>query len=66
MRGDTGVRLRDVLLAAGLKETARFTGHFGSDPALDADHPSPPISRGIPIAKAMDENTLLVFAMNGR
>lgn len=61
----TGVRLRDVLLAAGLKETARYTGHFGSDPALDAEHPSPPISRGIPIAKAMDENTLLVFAMNG-
>ncbi|MBX3520113.1 MAG: sulfite oxidase [Xanthobacteraceae bacterium] len=62
----TGVRLRDVLLAAGLKETARYTGHFGSDPALDAQHPSPPISRGIPIAKAMDENTLLVFAMNGK
>ncbi len=61
----TGVRLRDVLQAAGLKETARFTGHFGSDPALDADHPSPPISRGVPVAKAMDENTLLVFAMNG-
>lgn len=61
----TGVRLRDILLAAGLKETARYTGHFGSDPALDADHPSPPISRGIPIVKAMDENTLLVFAMNG-
>jgi sulfite oxidase len=62
----TGVRLRDVLQFAGLKETARFTGHFGADPALDAAHPSPPISRGIPIAKAMDENTLLVFAMNGK
>ncbi|MBK8008940.1 MAG: sulfite oxidase [Rhizobiales bacterium] len=60
----TGVRLRDVLQAAGLKDTARFTGHFGADPALDEDQPSP-ISRGIPIAKAMDENTLLVFAMNG-
>ena len=62
----TGVRLHDLLHAAGLKETARFTGHFGSDPALDSQHPSPPISRGIPIAKAMDENTLLVFAMNGK
>lgn len=62
----TGVRLRDVLAAAGVRETARYTGHFGSDPALDAQHPSPPISRGIPIAKAMDENTLLVFAMNGK
>jgi sulfite oxidase len=62
----TGVKLRDVLQFAGLKETARFTGHFGADPALDAEHPSPPISRGVPIAKAMDENTLLVFAMNGK
>lgn len=62
----TGVRLRDVLQAAGLKETARYTGNFGADPALDAGHPSPPISRGIPIGKAMDENTLLVFAMNGQ
>jgi sulfite oxidase len=62
----TGVKLRDVLQFAGLEETARFTGHFGADPALDAQHPSPPISRGVPIAKAMDENTLLVFAMNGK
>jgi sulfite oxidase len=62
----TGVKLSDVLQFAGLKETARFTGHFGADPALDAEHPSPPISRGVPIAKAMDENTLLVFAMNGK
>jgi DMSO/TMAO reductase YedYZ molybdopterin-dependent catalytic subunit len=59
----TGVRLRDVLQAAGLKETARFTGHFGTDPTLEGD--KLPISRGIPIGKALDENTLLVFAMNG-
>jgi sulfite oxidase len=60
----TGVRLRDVLQAAGLKETARFTGHFGADPALEGQTP-PPLSRGIPIGKALDPNTLLVFAMNG-
>jgi sulfite oxidase len=60
----TGVRLRDVLQAAGLKETARFTGHFGDDPAVDGSD-STPISRGIPIGKALDPNTLLVFAMNG-
>jgi sulfite oxidase len=60
----TGVRLRDVLLAAGLKDSARFTGHFGADPAFPGE-PSPPISRGIPIGKALDPSTLLVFAMNG-
>lgn len=61
----TGVRLTDILSAAGLKEDARYTGHFGADPALPG-HASPPISRGIPIAKALDPGTLLVFAMNGK
>jgi sulfite oxidase len=60
----TGVRLCDVLQAAGLKDSARFTGHFGADPALEGE-PSPPISRGIPIGKALDPNTLLAFKMNG-
>ena len=61
----TGVRLRDVLQAAGLKDGARFTGHFGADPALPGEL-APPISRGIPIAKALDPNTLLAFGMNGK
>lgn len=61
----TGVRLRDVLQAAGLKETARFTGHFGADPHLSGDPNRQAISRGMRIQKALDEDTLIAFRMNG-
>jgi len=62
----TGVRLRDVLAAAGLKPSAVFTGHFGADPHLSGAPERQAISRGMPIAKAMDEDTIIAFAMNGQ
>jgi DMSO/TMAO reductase YedYZ molybdopterin-dependent catalytic subunit len=62
----TGVRLRDVLQAAGMKDTARFTGHFGADPHLSGDPNRAAISRGMRIQKALDEDTLIVFRMNGQ
>lgn len=58
----TGVRLRDVLQAAGLKPTAVYTGNYGEDVPNDG---SEPFSRGIPIEKAMDEHTLIALKMNG-
>ncbi len=61
----TGVRLADVLKAAGVKSSAVFTGHYGSDRSL-ADASKDALSRGVPIKKAMDENNLIVFAMNGQ
>ncbi len=61
----TGVRLSDVLKAAGVKPSAVFTGHYGADRSL-ADNTKDAISRGVPIKKAMDENNLIVFAMNGQ
>jgi sulfite oxidase len=61
----TGVSLADVLREAGLKETALFTGHFGADPDKHGSHEHQAMSRGVPIAKAMEEHTLLVWAMNG-
>jgi DMSO/TMAO reductase YedYZ molybdopterin-dependent catalytic subunit len=60
----TGVRLADVLKAAGVKRSAVFTGHYGSDRNL-ADASKDAISRGVPIKKALDSNNLIVFAMNG-
>ena len=60
----TGVRLAEVLKAAGVKPAAAFTGHYGIDRSL-ADASRDAISRGMPIKKAMDENNLIVFAMNG-
>jgi DMSO/TMAO reductase YedYZ molybdopterin-dependent catalytic subunit len=61
----TGVRLRDVLQAAGLKPSARHTGQFGADPHLSGATDRAAISRGMRIEKAMDEDTLIVWAMNG-
>lgn len=62
----TGVRLGDVLRSAGLKDSAVYTGYYGSDPHLSGDPLKIPISRGTPISKAIDDHTLIVWEMNGR
>ncbi|GAA0578851.1 molybdopterin-dependent oxidoreductase [Craurococcus roseus] len=62
----TGVRLRDLLRAAGMKEGAKHTGHFGADPHLSGDPNRQAISRGMRIEKALDEDTLVALRMNGR
>ncbi|MCC2098348.1 MAG: sulfite oxidase [Hyphomicrobiales bacterium] len=61
----TGVRLADVLKAAGLKPEAKYTGNYGADPHLSGDPKKVTISRGVPIEKAMDPDTLIAFGMNG-
>ena len=61
----TGVRLADVLKAAGLKESAVYTAHFGADTHLSGDPEKLPISRGVPIEKALDPNNLIAFEQNG-
>lgn len=61
----TGVSLKDVLKEAGLKSSALFTGHFGADPDKTGSHEHQAMSRGVPIAKALEEHTLLAWAMNG-
>ena len=61
----TGVRYGDVLKAAGLKDTAIYTGHYGADSHLSGDPGKQAISRGAPIAKVMEPHTLIAFAMNG-
>jgi DMSO/TMAO reductase YedYZ molybdopterin-dependent catalytic subunit len=62
----TGVRLADVLKAAGVKPSAVFSGHYGADPHLSGDAGKDAISRGVPIKKLMDENNLIAWAMNGQ
>ncbi|SEJ41233.1 DMSO/TMAO reductase YedYZ, molybdopterin-dependent catalytic subunit [Cyclobacterium xiamenense] len=61
----TGVRLRDVLQEVGIKDNAVYIGYYGKDSHLSRDPNKNPISRGIPLAKAMEDQTLLAFAMNG-
>jgi DMSO/TMAO reductase YedYZ molybdopterin-dependent catalytic subunit len=60
-----GVRLRDLLQAAGLRESGKFTGHFGADPHLSGDPNRQAISRGMRIEKALDEDTIVAFRLNG-
>ena len=62
----TGVRVSDVLKAAGVKPSAVFSGHYGSDPHLSGEAGRPSLSRGVPIKKLTDENNLIVWAMNGQ
>lgn len=61
----TGVRLADVLKAAGVRPEAVYTGHYGADTHLSGDPAKVPISRGVPINKAMDEHNLIAWAING-
>ena len=61
----TGVRLADVLNAAGVKESAIYTAHYGADTHLSGDPSKEPISRGMPVAKAMDPHNLIAWAING-
>ena len=61
----TGVRLADVLKAAGLKDSAVYTAHYGADTHLSGEPGKLPISRGVPITKALDPNNLIAFEQNG-
>ncbi len=62
----TGVRLKDLLLDAGIKPDAVYIGYYGTDKHLSGDPGKPVISRGVPIAKAMQEETLLAWSLNGQ
>lgn len=61
----TGVRLSDVLNAAGVKSSAVYTGHYGNDVHLSGDDTQEVISRGVPIEKAMESDAIIAWAMNG-
>jgi len=62
----TGVRLKDVLEDVGIKSNAVYIGYHAGDEHLSGDPDKEVISRGIPIDKAMQEETLLAFEMNGK
>ncbi len=61
----TGVRLADVLKEAGVKDSVIYTAHEGADTHLSGDPTKRPLSRGVPIAKALEPDNLIAFAMNG-
>lgn len=61
----TGVRLRDVLEKVGIKNDAVYVGYYGKDTHLSGDTQKATISRGVPIKKALEDETLLAWQMNG-
>jgi len=61
----TGVRLTDVLDAAGLKPSAIYTAHYGADTHLSGDPAKLTLSRGVPIERAKNPSSLIVFELNG-
>ncbi|MDT8429079.1 MAG: sulfite oxidase [Pseudomonadales bacterium] len=61
----TGVRLRDVLQSCGVRDDAVYIGYYGADTHLSGNPELDPISRGVPIAKALEAESLIAWAMNG-
>ena len=62
----TGVRLRDVLADVGIKDDAVYIGYHATDVHLSRDPNKEPISRGAPMQKALQDETLIAFQMNGK
>ena len=58
-----GVRLRDVLQSAGLKDSAQHILFDGADVPLGK---MPDFQRTIPVQKALHPDTLLAYEMNGQ
>eukprot|EP01155_Anaeramoeba_flamelloides_P022667 Anaeramoba_flamelloidesa609487_17.p2 GENE.a609487_17~~a609487_17.p2 ORF type:complete len:266 (+),score=23.30 a609487_17:113-910(+) len=55
----TGVRVRDVLEACGIKSDAVYIGYYGADEHLSRDPNKAAISRGVPMSKALEEESLI-------
>ncbi|MHA6248279.1 sulfite oxidase [Pontibacter sp. CAU 1760] len=62
----TGARVKDVLASVGIKSDAVYVAYYGKDTHLSGDTSSVPISRGVPINKAMEDESLIAWAINGK
>ncbi len=60
-----GVRLRDVLNYCGVAADAVYVGYFGADTHPSGDPSLAAISRGVPIEKALERESLIAWHMNG-
>ncbi|MFQ5982424.1 MAG: sulfite oxidase, partial [Woeseiaceae bacterium] len=61
----TGVRLGDVLEYCGIADDAVYVAYEGADRHLSGDPDKLPISRGVPVAKALEIESLIAWNMNG-
>ena len=60
-----GIHLKDVLEDCGVKDNAVYIGYRGADTHLSGDPSKQPISRGVPIAKALEFESMIAWGMNG-
>jgi DMSO/TMAO reductase YedYZ molybdopterin-dependent catalytic subunit len=58
-----GIRLKDVLAKAGITPSALEVSLAGSDSGVLKT--TPDFAKSLPLTKALDENTLIAFEMNG-
>jgi len=61
----TGVRLRDVLEDCGITDDAVYIGYHGADSHLSGDPSKAAISRGVPMHKALEDEALIAWSVNG-
>jgi len=62
----SGVRLKDLLDDVGIKSDAVYVGYYAADLHLSRDPNKNPISRGIPMWKAVQDETIVAYEMNGK
>ncbi|MEO1595545.1 MAG: sulfite oxidase [Pseudomonadota bacterium] len=60
-----GIRVVDLLDDIGMADTAVYVAYCGADTHLSGAPDKDPISRGVPVAKALEPESLLAFEMNG-
>ncbi len=61
----TGIRLKDILLECGIADSAVYVAYEGSDSHLSGDPAKQAISRGVPMHKALEDESMIVWEMNG-
>ena len=61
----TGVRLRDILDDCGVADNAVYVAYEAADTHLSGDPTKQAISRGVPVHKALEDESMIVWAMNG-
>ncbi|MCZ6673449.1 MAG: sulfite oxidase [Verrucomicrobia bacterium] len=60
-----GIRLKDVLEDSGFKDDAIYIGYYSADRHLSQDPAKDAISRGVPMWKALEEESMIAWGMNG-
>jgi DMSO/TMAO reductase YedYZ molybdopterin-dependent catalytic subunit len=60
----TGVRLKDVLNDVGIRSDAVYIGYYGADTHLSGALDKEAISRGVPIRKAMEDESIIAWSVN--